>query len=162
MITANTGCGKTTWAVDYLMRKVNNKYQVVYLIDTLAAKDQLIWNDKRFKEYDVEWRRCVVSEMIAFGDNSIILMTYAKFGALTRHFPEMKEHFKVIICDEIHSLPIFAEIPRKSNEEFNYAEDAIIALEEIVRQKNTMVIGLTATPQKVYSRFSFSKNIFEL
>lgn len=33
MITANTGCGKTTWAVDYLMRKVNNKYQVVYLID---------------------------------------------------------------------------------------------------------------------------------
>ena len=162
MITANTGCGKTTWAVDYLMRKVNNKYQVVYLIDTLAAKDQLIWNDKRFKEYDVEWRRCVVSEMIAFGDNSIILMTYAKFGALTRHFPEMKEHFKVIICDEIHSLPIFAEIPRKSNEEFNYAEDAIIALEEIVRQKNTMVIGLTATPQKVYSRFSCSKNIFEL
>ena len=53
MITANTGCGKTTWAANYLMQKVNNKYQAVYLIDTLAAKDQLIWDDKQFKEYDV-------------------------------------------------------------------------------------------------------------
>lgn len=162
MITANTGCGKTTWAVDYLMRKVNNKYQVVYLIDTLAAKDQLIWNDKRFKEYDVEWRRCVVSEMMAFSDNAVILMTYAKFGALTRHFPEIKSHFKVIICDEIHSLPEFAAIPCKTNQMYNYAQDAITALEEIITQTNTMVIGLTATPQRVYKRFGCRMNPIQL
>lgn len=162
MITANTGCGKTTWAVDYLMRKVNNKYQVVYLIDTLAAKDQLIWNDKRFKEYDVEWRRCVVSEMMAFSDNAVILMTYAKFGALTRHFPEIKSHFKVIICDEIHSLPEFAAIPCKTNQMYNYAQDAITALEEIITQTNTMVVGLTATPQRVYKRFDCRMNPIQL
>lgn len=162
MITADTGCGKTTWAADYLMRIVGNKNQMVYLIDIEIARDQLLHHDKRFVYYDKEWRRDVVEEMISFCDDRIVLMTYAKFGALTRYFPEIKSQFKVIICDELHSLPEFAAIPRKTNEQFNYAEDAIDALEEIINQTSTMVIGLTATPQKVYDRFDCGMNVLKL
>lgn len=162
MITADTGCGKTTWAADYLARTVNNKNRMVYLIDINAAKEQLVRHDKRFVFYDVEWRRDVVNDMIAFDDDRIVLMTYAKFGALARFFPEILPHFKVVICDELHNLPVFAAIPPKKPTEFNYAEDAIHAIEEIVTKGSTMVIALTATPQKVYDRFKCKMNVLRL
>lgn len=123
---------------------------MVYLIDTAAARDQLLQDESLFAFYDREWRTGVQDELLDFVDNRIVVMTYAKFGALITYFPKLKERFEVIVCDEIHNLPAFAAI---SNEGENYHQKATNALEEIVKYTKTLVIALTATPEEAKKFF---------
>lgn len=150
LVKAPTGCGKTYWAAHFLVRRASNKNRMVYLIDTAAARDQLLQDESLFAFYDREWRTGVQDELLDFVDNRIVVMTYAKFGALTTYFPELKERFEVIVCDEIHNLPAFTAIP---NEGENYHQKATDALEEIVKYTKTLVIALTATPREVEAHF---------
>lgn len=150
LVKAPTGCGKTYWAAHFLVRRASNKNRMVYLIDTAAARDQLLQDESLFAFYDREWRTGVQDELLNFVDNRIVVMTYAKFGALITYFPKLKERFEVIVCDEIHNLPAFAAI---SNEGENYHQKATDALEEIVKYTKTLVIALTATPEEAKKFF---------
>ena len=48
-------------------------------------------------------------------NSHIVVMTYAKFGVLSQRFPDFQAEFDFIICDELHSLFTFMNIPPKPN-----------------------------------------------
>lgn len=82
-------------------------------------------------------------------DNRIVIITYAKFGVFLNHNPNFHKYFDYIICDELHSLmkyQYFEDAP-------NLATVAKKGLERAVRNENTTVIALSATPKRVKREF---------
>ena len=89
MVVAATGQGKTTMATETLPQKLNitNKARVLYLIDTNMGRDMLARKDILQTEFPPQ-------------ENKIIIMTYAKFGALLKTYKIWSSMFDLIVADE--------------------------------------------------------------
>lgn len=89
---------------------VSRACKMVYLIDTRNGNTQLVLKHKRTAFYTDDWVERVKDNSPWFGeaahDNKIVVMTYAKFGVLAEKYPRFGYDFELILCDEIHSLPI--------------------------------------------------------
>ena len=81
LVEAPTGAGKTTWALDTLAEEVSDKHRMVYLIDTVNGKEQLLQHEST-TYYDRGWQEIVNSGIVYFGEKKVVVMTYAKFGVL--------------------------------------------------------------------------------
>lgn len=105
IIKAPTGSGKTYFALTAIPAMLTDAvHKVVYLIDTINGKEQLLRNYNARPIYR-SWVGEVSEEGIFFvGDERIVIITYAKFGHLLDQEPDFHTHFDYIICDELHSL----------------------------------------------------------
>ena len=113
MIKAPVGSGKTTWALRHLSKNMESPLGMVYLIDTQNGRDQIVSaNSDIAAHFSDVWLDKVVNGWEMFGEvpqeDKIVVMTYAKFGAIAKKYPEFAfGTFDYIICDEIHNLPRF-------------------------------------------------------
>ncbi len=151
VIKAPTGSGKTYFALNYIPSLTNDAlHNVVYLIDTINGKEQIVRNYKATSEY-YGWSKEVESGGMWFEpDNRVVVITYAKFGVLVEQNIEFYKNFSYIICDEIHSLLRFQNYSKKPN----YHSIARQVLEQAVKQKSGIVIALTATPDTIKNQFN--------
>ena len=102
LVTAPVGCGKTYWALNVLSKTVSRPYKMVYLIDTVNGKEQLLKHPNT-QFYNRDWCETVRNGSVWFGEaaaaNRIVVMTYAKFGVLAQKYSDFGNSFEVILCD---------------------------------------------------------------
>lgn len=143
IIRAPTGSGKTYFALNYIPSLVQDAlHSVVYLIDTINGKEQILRNYNATSEY-WGWAKDIDSNGIWFEDTKhIVIITYAKFGILCEKYNKFYDNFDYIICDELHSLfhfKTFSQMP-------NCHSVALMELRYAIMNNRTVVIGLSATP----------------
>ena len=151
VIKAPTGSGKTYFALQHIPSLTEDAvHEVVYLIDTINGKEQIVRNYNATSEYH-GWSQEVEDGGMWFDpDSRVVVITYAKFGYLFVKKPEFYKKFRYIICDELHSLlkfQHFSAVP-------NYHSLARSVLELSVKEGNTTVIALTATPATIKDAFN--------
>lgn len=93
-----------------------------------------------FYEYRVENTRFPFTDA---DPTKIVATTYAQFGVWVRHNPELKSFFDIIVCDEAHNIPVFPTFSPQPN----FASIARDNLCYIAEHTNTLVVGITATPE---------------
>lgn len=65
---------------------MEDKYKILYLIDTTNGRDKLLKNpDTMF--YNKSWRDNALNDRSSFGETKVVVMTYAKFGVIASEFP---------------------------------------------------------------------------
>ena len=81
IIKAPTGSGKTYFALTHIPSQTYDAiHNVVYLIDTINGKEQILHNYNATSEY-WRWSREVDDGGMWFSpDDRVIVITYAKFG----------------------------------------------------------------------------------
>ena len=146
IIKAPTGSGKTYFALTHIPSLTQDAiHKVVYLIDTINGKEQIVSNYNATSEY-WGWARQVDEQGMWFSpDNRIVVLTYAKFGKLSQDYTDFHANFDYIICDELHSLFHFQNYSRKPN----LHSVALMGIRSAVKNNRTTVIALTATPSIV-------------
>jgi len=151
VIKAPTGSGKSYFALNYIPSLTEDAiHDVVYLIDTINGKEQIVQNYNAISEYH-KWSQEVEEDGMWFDpNNQVVVLTYAKFGYLFTKYPDFYKKFSYIICDEIHSLLKFQYFSKTPN----YHSLARMALELAVKDSPATVIALTATPNRVYEGFN--------
>ena len=150
IIKAPTGSGKTYFALQHIPSLTENAlHKVVYLIDTINGKEQILNNYNAIAEY-FGWATSVGWNHHSFEkDDYIVVMTYAKFGVLCQKNTDFFSNFEYIICDELHSLIKFQNFsPRPNNHSV-----ALMQLKSAVRNDRTTVIALSATPDSIKKEF---------
>jgi len=151
IVCAPVGSGKTYWAVNVLAKTVSKPYKMLYLIDTVNGRQQLL-KSERVKLIDPEWHMIVIRGMAFFEENEadkrIVVMTYAKFGAIVDKYPDFGNSFELILCDEIHNLPRFSAFISDNPNDKKYHKIAQARLESIIQRGKATVIGLSATPKR--------------
>ena len=157
IIKAPTGSGKTYFALTHIPSLTYDAiHNVVYLIDTINGKEQILRNYNATSEY-WNWARDIDEDGMWFSEDSrVVILTYAKFGVLTQRYTDFHKNFDFIICDELHSLPAFMQYSASPN----YHTIAMMGLQSAVNNNRTKVIALTATPRKVIE--SFPNKFYEL
>lgn len=154
LVKAPVGAGKTTWALSTLAEEVTDKHRMVYLIDTVNGKQQLLRNENT-TYYDRDWQEIVNSGIVYFGEKKVVVMTYAKFGVLAEKYPKFGFQFELILCDEIHNLIRFNTFTQNNPNDKRWHAIAKKRIEEIIlKSAKTKVIGLSATPDRAEKAFS--------
>jgi len=150
IIKAPTGSGKSYFALHHIPSLTEDAvHNVVYLIDTINGKEQIVQNYNAISEYH-GWSQEVEADGMWFApDNRVVILTYAKFGYLFTRYSDFYKKFTYIICDEMHSLLKFQHFSKVPN----YHSLARMALEFAVKDSPATVIALTATPSRVYEGF---------
>ena len=151
MIVAPCGAGKTTLAINKLAGMWGDKSNALYLIDSVAGRDQLLQNEK-FRCYDRNWR-AYLEQNQEDQDDRLTVMTYACFGTLCRHIPDWYCNLHTLICDEIQSLSEMSgwERGRKCpDEEQIYGLAYGVIVNCAITGTIKSVIALTATPEPIY------------
>lgn len=153
IIKSPTGSGKTYFALTAIPSTVADpSHKIVYLIDTINGKQQILQNYNARPLYSL-WENEV--EGINFEndmfetDNRIVIITYAKFGVFLTRNPDFHKNFEYIICDELHSLIKYQYFGHQPN----LCTIAKSGLESAVRNENTTVIALSATPERIKREF---------
>ena len=150
VIKAPTGSGKTYFALQHIPSLAEDTvHEVVYLIDTINGKEQIVRNYNAISEYH-KWSQEVEEGGMWFEPrNEVVILTYAKFGYLITKYLDFYKKFRYIVCDELHNLlkfQHFSKIP-------NYHSIARGALELAVKEESATVIALTATPSTIKEAF---------
>lgn len=156
IIQAPTGSGKTYFALTHIPSLTTDAiHNVVYLIDTINGKEQILHNYNATSEY-WQWAQEIDAGGMWFSeDNRVVILTYAKFGVLTERYTDFHKNFDYIICDELHSAIAFQGYSPKPN----YHSVALSGLRSAVANDRTIVIALSATPRKIKEIFH---SFFEL
>ena len=144
IIRAPTGSGKTFFALNYIPSLCKDAiHSVVYLIDTINGKEQILSNYNAVSEY-WGWAKDIQDDKAIwlYADKRIVVLTYAKFGILSHRYPDFHKNFDYIICDELHSLFHFQNFSPKPN----WHSIALMGVRSAVKNDRTTVIALSATP----------------
>lgn len=143
IIKAPTGSGKTYFALTHIPSQTYDAiHNVVYLIDTINGKEQILHNYNATSEY-WRWARDVDDGGMWFSpDDRVIVITYAKFGVLIDRYPDFHKNFDYIICDELHSLFKFQNFSPKPNSH----SVAVNGIRSAILNDRTKVVALSATP----------------
>ena len=159
IIKAPTGSGKTYFAITCLPQTLNDpRHEVVYLIDTVNGLEQIIKNYPASK-YTRQWHEVMDDEVLCFDDDrKVVVMTYAKFGALLEREPDFYQCFEYIICDELHSLMQFEHYTAQPNVH-SIAHKGLI---KAVNEGLSTVVALTATPDRVVNYFNAPHKIIPI
>lgn len=152
LIKAPVGAGKTYWALNVLSQQVETRTEMLYLIDTVNGKAQIAKNSG-IEAYQTFYLKLFEEDVYFWEDANIVLMTYAKFGAMVSENKDYGNKFKIIVCDEIQNVIRFSYFGQKK-EDKPLHEIAKKRLEEITQNNlETKVIGLSATPERAEKEF---------
>ena len=151
VIKAPTGSGKTYFALQHIPSLTEDTvHEIVYLIDTINGKEQIIRNYNAISEYH-KWSQEVEDGGMWFDPrNEVVILTYAKFGYLITKYLDFYKKFRYIVCDELHNLLKFQHFSKQPN----YHSVARGALELAVKNSSATVIALTATPATIKDAFN--------
>lgn len=151
IIKAPTGSGKTYFALTHIPSQTYDAiHNVVYLIDTINGKEQIIHNYNAKSEY-WGWAKEVDDGGMWFSpDDRVIVITYAKFGVLIDRYPDFHKNFDYIICDELHSLFKFQNFSSKPNSH----SVAVNGIRSAILNDRTKVVALSATPSIIKLNWS--------
>lgn len=150
IIKAPTGSGKTYFALTHIPALVHDAvHNVVFLIDTINGKEQILRNYNAISEYYGWAKEADENGMWFDDDNNVVILTYAKFGTLSQRYTDFHSNFDYIICDELPSLINFQSFSPKPN----LHSVALMMLKSAVRNSRTTVIGMSATPRKLKEEF---------
>lgn len=151
IIQSPTGSGKTYFALTHIPSlAINAIHNVVYLIDTINGKEQILQNYNATSEY-WQWAQEIDAGGMWFSeDNRVVILTYAKFGVLIDRYTDFHKKFDYIICDELHSAIAFQGYSPKPN----CHSVALSGLRSAVANDRTIVIALSATPEKIKGVFN--------
>ena len=158
IIEADTGSGKTKWAVEILskyqkQRKHNGR--ILFITDTRSNKQSLLHNYKDYTyEYTKFFRECINKRIPTSWRKEVVIMTYAQLAVLLHFNNKFDFSFlDFVIFDEIHALRKQKGFVIKDNS----GKDVEIKIKEIVSKKiieslggNPYIIGMTATPRNIY------------
>ena len=94
VIKAPTGSGKSYFALNYIPSLTEDAiHDVVYLIDTINGKEQIVRNYNAISAYH-RWSQEVEEEGMWFDpNNQVVVLTYAKFGYLFEKYPDFYKKF---------------------------------------------------------------------
>lgn len=183
LIKAPVASGKTYFALNNLPNLVEHQNRIVYLIDTIAGRDQIEQMNRNVRFYTPTWRKGIIQgdevneyEMIDFDTgeimsegNNITIMTYSCFGHLAKYHPAFLDKLEMVICDELHSIFWMINAAYKENytknPSFSRLEGQSIpqitktTIEQLYRRGNCYVVALTATPKKVEQLFKDINNL---
>ena len=145
IIVAPCGSGKTTAAINKLAPLASSPRKALFLIDThngnvRLANEEALTMPYQFYEYSIK------NAAFPFNDGDatkIVATTYAQFGVWMRHNPQLVSYFDIIVCDEAHNIPVFPTFSPQPN----FASIARDNLCYIAEHTNTLVVGITATPE---------------
>ena len=165
IIEAPTGSGKTNFALaeNGLCKLASKNSKYLYVIDTINGREQILSKNNNTAPYGRSWEEylkngkqdVIVGEWLEeeFDESKIVVITYAKFGALMKRVPNFGFNFDVILCDEIHSG---VEMKNYNPTDYNYALKAIERIKDIIsiNTVTTKVVALTATPQRAETFFN--------
>ena len=152
LIVAPCGSGKTTAAINVISKQASSPRTALILIDTRngmerLAKEKVLTTPYEFYEESIHQTWFPSDE---FDPSKIVVTTYAQFGVWEYHNPGFHSFFDVIICDEAHNMvkfPNFKEKKKDQKPKINYAAIARDAICRAVWECNTLIVGMTATPQ---------------
>ena len=174
LVTAKTGTGKSTFALNKLPALVadiesappSGLDRIIYLIDTIAGRTEIESDTERVQTYDPSWRKLVTNDMVSFEKDKIVVMTYAKFGALAMHFPKLLDGIEMIICDELDQIFWMTQSDKsdfkknhpgqwytQAQREKYCCSHAKSVLENLCKEERCFVVALTATPRRIISQF---------
>ena len=99
VIKAPTGSGKTYFALQHIPSLTADAvHEVVYLIDTINGKEQIVRNYNAISEYH-KWSQEVEEGGMWFDpQNEVIILTYAKFGYLITKYLDFYKKFRYILA----------------------------------------------------------------
>ena len=154
LIDAPCGSGKTTAAINAISKLAFSPRAALILIDTANGKQRLA----RLKELTMPY--AFYEESLAqtwfpsedFDPTKIVVTTYAQFGVWEYHNPGFHYFFDVIICDEAHNMIRFPNFKGKKKDKVPQINFAAIARDAICRAVwncDTLVVGMTATPDNI-------------
>ena len=147
IVKAPVGSGKTTWALNTLADTVTAKNKMLYLIDTINGREQLLQREDTIC-YDRPWEDHALEDIDFFGEIKITVMTYAKFGEIVDRNPTFGNTLELIVCDEIHSLPRFSAFVSTHPDTKPLHKIAQTRLTKLINTTDVLVIGLSATPAR--------------
>ena len=153
LIEAPVGSGKSYFALNNLPEKLEDKHSMVYLIDTVNGKQQLQRQEK-VGDVNILWQSLAENGTAYFGEEKIVVMTYAKFGMMAAENSDFGMNLELIVCDEIHNLVRFQYFGKKST---GVATHVIAKrqLEKIIKYSSkTKVVAFSATPQRAEKEFN--------
>ena len=153
LIEAPVGSGKSYFALNNLPEELEDKHSMVYLIDTVNGKQQLQRQEK-VGDVNILWQSLAENGTAYFGEEKIVVMTYAKFGMMAAENSDFGMNLELIVCDEIHNLVRFQYFGKKST---GVATHVIAKrqLEKIIKYSSkTKVVAFSATPQRAEKEFN--------
>lgn len=113
IINVPCGGGKTTWALKELPKYATKKNKILYLIDRRTAKGQIIkHNPEEIKVYEPIDKEILEDKLIDFTatKEKIILMTYHRFGIISKKYPNFVKNFEYVVCDEFDQIYKFMDM----------------------------------------------------
>ena len=131
IVTAHTGCGKTTLAEYAIGRHIKLNHRIIYTTPIKALSNQIHANlNKKYTDWDVG----IKTGDIEINSNAqvVIMTTEILRNALFRGENELLEHVGCVIFDEVHWI--------KDRDRGHVWEESIISL-----PKHVQIIMLSAT-----------------
>lgn len=156
IIKSPTGSGKSYFALTAIPQTLTDAtHRLVYLIDTINGKEQILNNYHAQRDY-MDWVNETSHHFLYFDKEcepvgeSVVVITYAKFGKILEEHPNFHEYFDYIICDELPSLFKFEHY----SEQPNSHTIAHKGIERAVQNGHTIVVALSATPDSIAKMFN--------
>ena len=164
IINSHAGSGKTNFIFNEFLNNtcnyvdcikesyINDLGSILYICDTVMLKESVL-NDNKYITKVLEkndFKRVIDSNNLQ-KNNKIIVITYNSLGFLLKNESSryiINKYFKCIIMDEIHNL--FKYHYRYKEKENTFYNDLINNLNTLIRNKNIITIGMTASPFTMY------------
>lgn len=113
IINVPCGGGKTTWALKELPKYATKKNKILYLIDRKTSRSQIIKNNpEEIKVYEPSDKEVLEGNIIDFSETKekVILMTYHRFGIISKKYSDFIKNFEYVVCDEFDQIYKFMDM----------------------------------------------------
>lgn len=160
IINSHAGSGKTNFIFNEFLNNtcnyvdnikqpyINNLGLILYICDTTILKESVLNDNKNItKVLEKNDLKRAMNNNDLQRNNRIIVITYNSLGFLLNNESSrfiINNYFKCVIMDEIHNL--FKYAYRYKDNKNTFYNSLINNLNELIRNKNIITIGMTATP----------------
>ena len=145
----------------------SNDY-MLYIVDTNMNREQVVATFNNACGYQKSWREFLNTQPKntirgGWGDKApkITVMNYAQVAAIIYHNHQFDwSKFQYIVCDELHNLIYYSKIKPKGGTSTSILDLTIAKIKDTLQNHpQVKIIGLTATPTKVFESFS---NVYQV